>query len=160
MQMCFCEAKGLFFLQIRKQTSDLVSGFNIQPDRQSHMYTCVVVVRSRLRLIGSSFSFFFFFRLPGNIKLGSNPTFYRSPNEYFSLLQKEIGSCLSDDGDEDHHRSVFELSRANSVSAYVKVKMQFNKCDCVFVSLKKNRLQLRSFSPFSFNYANEFFRKF
>jgi hypothetical protein len=124
------------------------------------MYTCVVVVRSRLRLIGSSFSYFFFFRLPGNIKLGSNPTFYRSPNEYFSLLQKEIGSCLSDDGSEDHHRSVFELSRANSVSAYVKVKMQFNKCDCVFVSLKKNRLQLRSFSPFSFNYANEFFRKF
>jgi hypothetical protein len=92
---------------------------------------------ARLRLIGSSFSFFFFFRLPGNIKLGSNPTFYRSPNEYFSLLQKEIGSCLSDDGDEDHHRSVFELSRANSVSAYVKVKMQINKCDCVFVSLKK-----------------------
>jgi hypothetical protein len=64
---------------------------------------------------------FFSFRLPGNIKLGSNPTFYRSPNEYFSLLQKEIGSCVSDDG-ENHHRSIFELSRANSVSAYVKVK--------------------------------------
>lgn len=64
----------------------------------------------------------FLFRLPGNIKLGSNPTFYRSPNEYFSLLQKEIGSCVSDDG-ENHHHNVFELSRANSVSAYVKVKI-------------------------------------
>lgn len=136
--MRFCKGKGSYFLQIRKQTSDLVSGFNIQPDRQSHMYTCggggAITASSHWFVF---FLFLFFFRLPGNIKLGSNPTFYRSPNEYFSLLQKEIGSCLSDDGDEDHHRSVFELSRANSVSAYVKVKMQFSKCDCVFVSLKK-----------------------
>lgn len=101
------------------------------------MYTCVVV-RSWHGFVSLVRLFLFFFRLPGNIKLGSNPTFYRSPNEYFSLLQKEIGSCLSDDGDEDHHRSVFELSRANSVSAYVKVKIQICKCDCVFVSKEKS----------------------
>lgn len=51
----------------------------------------------------------------GNIKLGSNPTFYRSPSEYFSLLQKEIG------GGEGERKSVFELQRANSVHAYVRV---------------------------------------
>nr|CAG4636459.1 EOG090X0C0Q [Eubosmina coregoni] len=49
------------------------------------------------------------FHPSGNIKKGDNPTFYRSPSEYFHLLQKEIASS-----------SVFELQRANSVHAYVK----------------------------------------
>ena len=69
-------------------------------------------------MVHGTFSLVFLVLL-GNIKLGSNPTFYRSPNEYFSLLQKEIGSETGDD--HQQHKSVFELSRANSVSAYVKV---------------------------------------
>lgn len=55
--------------------------------------------------------------LLGNIKLGSNPTFYRSPSEYFSLLQKEVFKAADPADDQ----SVFELQRANSVYAYVKV---------------------------------------
>ncbi|KAK4029973.1 phosphoethanolamine N-methyltransferase [Daphnia magna] len=87
------------------------------------------------------------FHPSGNIKLGSNPTFYRSPNEYFSLLQKEIGSCVSDDG-ENHHHNVFELSRANSVSAYVKAKGNPNQLCFLLKKMPYSAQEYESFQAF------------
>nr|CAG4649628.1 EOG090X0C0Q [Scapholeberis mucronata] len=91
------------------------------------------------------------FHPSGNIKLGSNPTFYRSPNEYFSLLQKEIGVETDDTGVD--HRSVFELSRANSVSAEENVwhicnfvknncPLLLQQCHAVFISNQKQAIPL------------------
>ena len=61
-------------------------------------------------------SYFVIFYLIGDIKIGQNPTFYRSPCQYFSLLQKEVGGHSECDSG-----SVFQLLTANSVFAYVKV---------------------------------------
>lgn len=49
--------------------------------------------------------------------MGDNPTFYRSPTDYFALLQQQIGAS----SDATRHLSVFHLERAVSVNAYVQV---------------------------------------
>lgn len=86
------------------------------------------------------------FHPSGNIKLGSNPTFYRSPNEYFRILQKEVGSVSDDVG--NIHRSVFELSRANSVSAYVKIKGNPNQLCFLLKKMPYSAQEYESFQAF------------
>lgn len=83
------------------------------------------------------------FHPSGNIKLGSNPTFYRSPSEYFSLLQKEIGI-----ESDQQRRSVFELQRANSVNAYVKAKGNPNQLCFLLKKMPYSAQEYESFQAF------------
>ena len=67
-------------------------------------------------LLISIFDICFIVVFLGNIKIGENPTFYRTPTEYFRILQSETSpSGIS------NLRSVFVLKRATSVKAYIKV---------------------------------------
>ena len=59
------------------------------------------------------------FWLLGNIKLGSNPTYYRSPSQYFGVLLSQIQ--IPDITEPQQSRSLFQVQRATSVHAYVKV---------------------------------------
>jgi len=59
------------------------------------------------------------FHPSGNIKLGSNPTYYRSPSQYFGVLLSQIQ--IPDITEPQQSRSLFQVQRATSVHAYVKV---------------------------------------
>lgn len=84
------------------------------------------------------------FHPSGNIKIGSNPTFYRSPSEYFNLLQKEVGNSVG----ELQSRSVFELQRANSVQAYVKTKGNPNQLCFLLKKMPKSDQEYETFQLF------------
>lgn len=52
----------------------------------------------------------------GDIKRESNPTFYRSPSEYFAILQHNIYE------DSRKHKFTFLCERALSIEAYIRVR--------------------------------------
>lgn len=109
----------------------------------SQLLLCCYIVAKRPSLFSHSLILLLLLCI-GNIKKGDNPTFYRSPNEYFSLLQKEVAVTLSSSSSSNvvaggrSKSSVFELVRANSVHAYVKV----NIISCVRTSLFKHILDI------------------
>jgi len=84
------------------------------------------------------------FHPSGNIKLGSNPTFYRSPSDYFSLLQRPVQARDA----EQINRRVFQLERANSVYAYVKAKGNPNQLCFLLRKMPHSSQEYESFQAF------------
>ncbi|KAK2715291.1 uncharacterized protein LOC136035681 isoform X2 [Artemia franciscana] len=83
------------------------------------------------------------FHPSGNIKIGENPTFYRTPTEYFRILQSETSpSGIS------NLRSVFVLKRATSVKAYIKAKANPNQLCFLLKKMTHSEEQYESFQAF------------
>lgn len=59
------------------------------------------------------------FWLLGNIKRGNNPTYYRSPSQYFSILLDQVETSRA--AGSQLRFAKFQLQRATSVHAYVQV---------------------------------------
>lgn len=86
------------------------------------------------------------FHPSGNIKRDTNPTYYRSPTQYFAILNTEIGTP---DICEPYQRpSIFELQRAKSVYAYVQAKGNPNQLCFLMRKMPYTAQDYESFQAF------------